>query len=132
MIKNENIINSLFATFTLFLSLFDISFIVLVGLQLVDLLTGLLANKCDYKSAKLFNGICKKIYMLMLVTMCVVISRYFKFSELKTLITFYYISYESLSILENGDKLGVEYPKFLKKFFKSKISEVDNSEKKES
>ena len=126
--KNEHIINSLFATFTLFLSLFDISFIVLVGLQLVDLLTGLLANKCDYKSAKLFNGICKKIYMLMLVAVCVVISRYFKFSELKTLITFYYISYESLSILENGDKLGVEYPKFLRRFLTNKIDEVDKNE----
>lgn len=126
--KNEHIINSLFATFTLFLSLFDISFIVLVGLQLVDLLTGLLANKCDYKSAKLFNGICKKIYMLMLVAVCVVISRYFKFAELKTLITFYYISYESLSILENGDKLGVEYPKFLRRFLTNKIDEVNKNE----
>ena len=123
--KNEHIVNSLFATFTLFLSLFDISFIVLVGLQLVDLLTGLLANKCNYKSAKLFNGICKKIYMLMLVAVCVVISRYFKFPELKTLITFYYISYESLSILENGDKLGVEYPKFLRRFLTNKIDEAD-------
>lgn len=127
--KNEHIINSLFATFTLFLSLFDISFVILVGLQLVDLLTGLLANKCDYKSAKLFNGICKKIYMLMLVTVCAVISKYFRFTELKTLITFYYISYECLSILENGDKLGVEYPKFLRKFLTNKIDEVNKNEK---
>lgn len=127
--KNEHIINSLFATFTLFLSLFDISFVILVGLQLVDLLTGLLANRCDYKAAKLFNGICKKIYMVMLVSVCVVISRYFNFTELKTLITFYYISYECLSILENGDKLGVEYPKFLRKFLTNKIDKVNKNEK---
>ena len=127
--KNEHIINSLFVTFTLFLSLFDISFVILVGLQLADLLTGLLANRCDYKASKLFNGICKKIYMLMLMTVCVVISRYFNFTELKTLTTFYYISYECLSILENGDKLGVEYPKFLRKFLTNKIDEVNKDEK---
>ena len=116
----------------MFLSLFDLSFIVLIFLQIIDLITGLIANKMDYKKSELYKGICKKIYTILLVTVCLVLSKYIHFKELKTLITFYYICYETLSIIENGDKLNVKYPKFLKNFFKSKISEVDNNEKKES
>lgn len=116
----------------MFLSLFDLSFIVLIFLQIIDLITGLIANKMDYKRSELYKGICKKIYTILLVTVCLVLSEYIHFKELKTLITFYYICYETLSIIENGDKLNVKYPKFLKNFFKSKISEVDNNEKKES
>ena len=108
------------------------AFIVLIFLQIIDLITGLIANKMNYKKSELYKGICKKIYTILLVTVCLVLSKYIHFKELKTLITFYYICYETLSIIENGDKLNVKYPKFLKNFFKSKISEVDNNEKKES
>lgn len=118
--------------FLMFLSLFDLSFVILIFLQIIDLVTGLIANKMDYKKSELYKGICKKIYTILLVTVCLVLSKYIHFKELKTLITFYYICYETLSIIENGDKLNVKYPKFLKNFFKSKISEVDNNEKKES
>ena len=118
--------------FLMFLSLFDLSFVILIFLQIIDLVTGLIANKMDYKKSELYKGICKKIYTILLVTVCLVLSKYIHFKELKTLITFYYICYETLSIIENGDKLNVKYPKFLKNFFKSKLSEVDNNEKKES
>lgn len=116
----------------MFLSLFDLSFVILIFLQIIDLITGLIANKMNYKKSELYKGICKKIYTILLVMVCLVLSKYIHFKELKTLITFYYICYETLSIIENGDKLNVNYPKFLKNFFKSKISEVDNNEKKES
>lgn len=128
----DTLYNFCTTAFLMFLSLFDISFVILIFLQIIDLVTGLIANKMDYKKSELYKGICKKIYTILLVTVCLVLSKYIHFKELKTLITFYYICYETLSIIENGDKLNVKYPKFLKNFFKSKISEVDNNEKKES
>ena len=128
----DTVYNFCTTAFLMFLSLFDLSFIVLIFLQIIDLITGLIANKMDYKRSELYKGICKKIYTILLVTVCLVLSKYIHFKELKTLITFYYICYETLSIIENGDKLNVKYPKFLKNFFKSKLSEVDNNEKKES
>lgn len=129
----KDTVYNFFATACLmFLSLFDLSFVILIFLQIIDLVTGLIANKMDYKKSELYKGICKKIYTILLVTVCLVLSKYIHFKELKTLITFYYICYETLSIIENGDKLNVKYPKFLKNFFKSKISEVNNNEKKES
>ena len=128
----DTLYNFCATAFLMFLSLFDLSFIVLIFLQIIDLITGLIANKMDYKKSELYKGICKKIYTILLVTVCLVLSKYIHFKELKTLITFYYLCYETLSIIENGDKLNVKYPKFLKNFFKSKISEVDNNEKKES
>lgn len=128
----DTVYNFFTTAFLMFLSLFDLSFVILIFLQIIDLVTGLIANKMDYKKSELYKGICKKIYTILLVTVCLVLSKYIHFKELKTLITFYYICYETLSIIENGDKLNVKYPKFLKNFFKSKISEVDNNEKKES
>ena len=128
----DTVYNFCTTAFLMFLSLFDLSFVILIFLQIIDLITGLIANKMDYKRSELYKGICKKIYTILLVTVCLVLSKYIHFKELKTLITFYYICYETLSIIENGDKLNVKYPKFLKKFFKTKISEVDNNEKKES
>lgn len=128
----DTVYNFCITAFLMFLSLFDLSFIVLIFLQIIDLITGLIANKMNYKKSELYKGICKKIYTILLVMVCLVLSKYIHFKELKTLITFYYICYETLSIIENGDKLNVKYPKFLKNFLKSKISEVDNNEKKES
>lgn len=128
----DTVYNFCTTAFLMFLSLFDLSFVILIFLQIIDLITGLIANKMDYKRSELYKGICKKIYTILLVTVCLVLSKYIHFKELKTLITFYYICYETLSIIENGDKLNVKYPKFLKNFFKTKLSEVDNNEKKES
>ena len=128
----DTVYNFCTTAFLMFLSLFDLSFVILIFLQIIDLVTGLIANKMNYKKSELYKGICKKIYTILLVMVCLVLSKYIHFKELKTLITFYYICYETLSIIENGDKLNVKYPKFLKNFFKTKLSEVDNNEKKES
>lgn len=92
--------------------------IVLLMFMVIDYITGILcAIKEGTISSKAgFNGICKKILILVLVGMSNMLDVYVlqSGSMLRTAALFFYVSNEGISILENAGKLGLPVPSKIK------------------
>lgn len=101
-----------------FLGGLDGLLIVLLVFMLIDYITGIMcAIKEGTISSKAgFNGICKKILILVLVGMSNMLDIYVlqTGSMLRTAALFFYISNEGVSILENAGKLGLPIPSKIK------------------
>ena len=101
-----------------FLGGLDGLLIVLLAFMVIDYITGILcAIKDKSISSKIgFEGICKKILILVLVGMSNLLDIYVlqTGSMLRTAALFFYISNEGVSILENAGKLGLPIPSKIK------------------
>lgn len=97
-----------------FLGGLDGLLIVLLVFMVIDYITGIMcAIKDKTISSKVgFNGICKKILILVLVGMSNMLDIYVlqTGSMLRTAALFFYVSNEGISILENAGKLGLPIP----------------------
>ncbi|MDU1174216.1 phage holin family protein [Peptostreptococcus anaerobius] len=100
----------------------DKTFQVLIIFITIDYLSGIAASICNHKldSHIGFKGISKKISILMILAVAVQIDRLMDINSQVVRMTtcFFYIANEGLSILENGNKLGVKYPQILKNVLK--------------
>ena len=86
----------------------------LIILMVVDYITGLMkgyVNK-DLSSSTSAKGLFKKIMILLVLIVGVSLDRMLGTGEhmFRTLVAFFYISNESLSIIENATQLGVPVP----------------------
>ena len=86
----------------------------LIILMAVDYITGLMkgyVNK-DLSSSTSTKGLFKKIMILLILIVGVSLDRMLGTGEhmFRTLVAFFYISNESLSIIENATQLGVPVP----------------------
>ena len=86
----------------------------LIILMAVDYITGLMkgyVNK-DLSSSTSAKGLFKKIMILLILIVGVSLDRMLGTGEhmFRTLVAFFYISNESLSIIENATQLGVPVP----------------------
>lgn len=91
--------------------------VVFIAMIVLDYATGVIAAIYEKKlsSAIGFKGICKKIMMILLVFAVVYISKVVQVEGLRALCLMFFIANEGISILENAGKLGVPYPKIIKR-----------------
>lgn len=93
---------------------------ILVTLMLLDYITGILSaihNK-EVSSMIGFKGIVRKATIIIVLIVAVLLDRLISQDGwvFRTLIAFYYIANESISILENAGKMGLDiHPKLLDK-----------------
>lgn len=106
---------------TVFIYIFgglDIALQCLLMVIIIDYITGLIKS---YKSSKLnskvgIKGLLKKVGILCLVALSVVIDRLTgDTGYVRTMIIYYLVANEGLSILENLGEIGIIVPEFLKK-----------------
>ncbi len=101
---------------------------VLVGFMSADYITGVLAAivKGELSSEVGFHGITKKVFTLGFVGIaCMYDTVLFGCgSVFMTAVTFFYLAYEVVSVIENMSFLGVPFPKKLMSFLGKLKSEV--------
>ena len=92
--------------------------IALVVLMALDYITGVMCAIADHKlsSSVGFNGICKKVFILMLVGVANIVDVHVvgSGSALRAAVICFYLSNEGVSILENAGHIGLPIPEKLK------------------
>lgn len=118
---DKNIFNTVIAaTGTVLTWLFgtwDMALIVLITAMSLDYIMGIL---CGYKDKSLssstgFKGLTKKFTILIILILAVCLDRLIGQGWVfRTLVIYFYVAIEGISILENAVKLGLEVPDALK------------------
>lgn len=104
--------------FTFLFGGWDMVLNTLVVLMALDYITGLIkgyVNK-NLNSEVGIKGLFKKLFILIILIIAVVLDRMSGNGEhiFRTLVAFFYISNESLSVIENAAELGVPIPRQIK------------------
>ncbi|MBY6950361.1 phage holin family protein [Clostridium botulinum] len=120
--NKENVFNGIVAAigtwFTYIFGAWDTPLAALVGFMLVDYITGMVASYInDMLNSRIgFKGILRKCIILLVLILGVLLDRLLNDGTwvFRTLICYFYIANEGLSIIENVGKCGVNYPPALK------------------
>jgi len=91
---------------------------VLLVAMVIDYITGILAAyinpRLALSSQKGFKGICKKIIIILLVALAHELDKITGQPLVQTMVVWFFIGNEGLSILENAGKAGLPIPKKLR------------------
>lgn len=105
------------------------AYTVLIALMVLDYITGVGAaiKEHSVSSSYGFFGIFKKLMMGAMVLLAILLDRAIGNATVfrDAVVTFYIVN-ESISIIENGYKLGIPFPEFIKKSLKE-ISDNTNN-----
>ena len=122
----KEIISSVLAcigtTFVYLIGDMDIAITCLLIAIALDYVSGLIkAYECKILSSKIgFRGILKKVGVLLVVMLAVLIDRVAgNTGAIRTLVVYYFVANEGLSIIENLAEAGIPIPKSLKKALKT-------------
>ena len=103
--------------------------------MVLDYITGLMCAIADKQlsSAVGFKGICKKVLILMLVGVAHIVDLYVVGTgdALRSAVVCFYLSNESVSMLENAAHLGLPIPEKLKSVLAQLHGREDETESKE-
>lgn len=128
----KSAVSVLATTFIYLFGGWDIALQSLVVFIILDYLTGIAKSYVAKKlnSNKGLKGIVKKLAMLCLVAVAVIIDRITGYTGMvRTLIIYYLVANEGLSILENLSEMNIIVPSFLK----DKLEQIrDNNSKEEN
>lgn len=124
--------------------------LVLIGVMVIDYITGLMAAKWEeleyndgkhgWSSRRGLQGILKKVSFIFIIMvglcmdyligrMCVILDLQFKWqSYFALLLTVWFILNEALSILENVGRMGVQLPKWLENTITEIKGRIDSME----
>ena len=109
--------------------------IALINFMVLDYITGLMCAVIDKKlsSAVGFKGICKKVLILMLVGVAHIVDLHVVGTgdALRSAVVCFYLSNESVSMLENAAHLGLPIPEKLKSVLAQLHGREDETESKE-
>lgn len=100
----------------------DVAMTCLLIAIVIDYISGLIkAYECKVLSSKIgFRGILKKVGVLLVVMLAVLIDRVTgNTGAIRTLVIYYFVANEGLSIVENLAEAGIPIPKSLKKALKA-------------
>ncbi len=104
--------------------------------MVLDYITGLMCAIADKKlsSAVGFKGICKKVLILMLVGVAHIVDLHVVGTgdALRSAVVCFYLSNESVSMLENAAHLGLPIPEKLKSVLVQLHGRIDDIDHKES
>ena len=118
-----------------FLGGMDGLMIALIVFMALDYITGLMCAIADKKlsSAVGFKGICKKVLILMLVGVAHIVDLHVVGTgdALRSAVVCFYLSNESVSMLENAAHLGLPIPEKLKSVLAQLHGREDETESKE-
>ena len=118
-----------------FLGGMDGLMIALLIFMVLDYITGLMCAIADKKlsSAVGFRGICKKVLILMLVGVAHIVDLHVVGTgdALRSAVVCFYLSNESVSMLENAAHLGLPIPEKLKSVLAQLHGREDETESKE-
>ena len=118
-----------------FLGGMDGLMIALIVFMALDYITGLMCAVIDKKlsSAVGFKGICKKVLILMLVGVAHIVDLHVGGTgdALRSAVVCFYLSNESVSMLENAAHLGLPIPEKLKSVLAQLHGREDETERKE-
>ena len=118
-----------------FLGGMDGLMIALIIFMVLDYITGLMCAIADKKlsSAVGFKGICKKVLIIMLVGVAHVVDLHVVGTgdALRSAVVCFYLSNESVSMLENAAHLGLPIPEKLKSVLAQLHGREDETESKE-
>ena len=102
---------------------------------IIDYITGILAAIKNKKlSSKVgLIGICKKVFMLLIVSMAHVldVNLFADGAFLQSAVCGFYIANEGISILENASRFGIPFPKKLLDVLKQLNTDKKDEDKKE-
>ena len=119
-----------------FLGGMDGLMIALIVFMALDYITGLMCAVIDKKlsSAVGFKGICKKVLILMLVGVAHIVDLHVVGTgdALRSAVVCFYLSNESVSMLENAAHLGLPIPEKLKSVLAQLHGRIDDIDSKES
>ena len=119
-----------------FLGGMDGLMIALIVFMVLDYITGLMCAVIDKKlsSAVGFKGICKKVLILMLVGVANVVDIHIvgTSSALRSAIVCFYLSNESVSMLENAAHLGLPIPEKLKSVLAQLHGRIDDIDEEDT
>ena len=119
-----------------FLGGLDGLMIALIVFMALDYITGLMCAVIDKKlsSAVGFRGICKKVLILMLVGVAHIVDLHVVGTgdALRSAVVCFYLSNESVSMLENAAHLGLPIPEKLKSVLAQLHGRIDDIDHKES
>lgn len=111
------VVSVVVTTFVWVIGGIDVAFICLVVAIVLDYISGLIKayNTKSLSSRIGFRGILKKVGILLIVMVGVLIDRVtINDGSLRTLVIYYFVANESLSVLENLAEAGLPIPKALK------------------
>ena len=118
-----------------FLGGMDGLMIALIIFMVLDYITGMMCAVIDKKlsSAVGFKGICKKVLILMLVGVAHIVDLHVVGTgdALRSAVVCFYLSNESVSMLENAAHLGLPIPEKLKSVLAQLHGREDETESKE-
>ena len=118
-----------------FLGGMDGLMIALIIFMALDYITGLMCAVIDKKlsSAVGFKGVCKKVLILMLVGVAHIVDLHVVGTgdALRSAVVCFYLSNESVSMLENAAHLGLPIPEKLKSVLAQLHGREDETESKE-
>ena len=110
----NGIISRVCTIFTYILGVWDTALIILIAFMGIDYLTGIIAGAINKQlnSNRGFNGLLRKLTIILVLIIGVLLDRLLNDGTwvFRTLIAYFYIANEGLSILENIGKCGVDYP----------------------
>lgn len=91
------------------------AFASLIALIVIDFVTGLMHAiiEQNLNSKTCAKGIAKKVFILALVAVGHLVDNVAETSVCMSVVTFFYIANESMSIIENAGKIGLPVPKKL-------------------
>lgn len=115
------IISELATVFIYVLGGWDVALICLIIAIVLDYISGLIKAYTNKElSSKIgFKGILKKIGILLIVMLSVLVDRVTgNTGAIRTLVIYYFVANEGLSILENLGQAGIPIPKGIKKALK--------------
>ena len=119
-----------------FLGGMDGLMIALIVFMVLDYITGLMCAIADKKlsSAVGFKGICKKVLIIMLVGVAHIVDLHVVGTgdALRSAVVCFYLSNESVSMLENAAHLGLPIPEKLKSVLAQLHGREDETENKEA
>ena len=117
-----------------FLGGLDGLLITLIVFAALDYITGVMCAIADYtlSSSIGFKGICKKVFILMLVGVANIVDVHVvgSGSALRAAVLCFYLSNEGVSILENAAHLGLPVPEKLKNVLEQIHARGDKTESK--
>lgn len=110
-------------------------FLALIAFMGMDLVTGMIVGAYEHNlnSEICFRGLCKKIMILLFVALGHLLDAQILGGEKsisRSAVIGFYCACEGLSILENGGKLGLPYPKKLKDILAQLKKSNDDKEEK--
>lgn len=134
MDKFINTVLAAIATATVYLiGGFDVALICLLIAIVLDYISGMIKAyiKKELSSAIGLKGILKKVGVLIIVMLATLIDRVTgETGAVRTLVIYYFVANEGLSILENLGAVGVPIPAKLKQALKALKKEANKNDKK--